>query len=273
MSDILHLKARLTLCRLLAGDGRGGWTAYAPAEGPSWQPDPEADREAAIEALVAIAAIDAREASEWRAVVRQLDDAPGADVGRLGGRAELLLRQAEDAIRAAPKDDKEHQGMAAWWLAEALREAGVLSDEDQTDWIGRLEEAEGIAPDDDDMGPRGAQFNAVLRVVGPPSERIDGVRLTSIELCDDGIIVRWHYSLPEAETRETFGWDDDPDLPHDLMPTLEDDSGTQYHNAGAGYGGGDGQGWGNWKFEGRVPEDARLLRLARGETRWEIGLG
>ena len=273
MSGTLHLRARRTLCRVLSGGGREGWTAYGPpVEGPTWQPDPEPDREAVIEALQAIGAVDPSEAAEWRAIAREIAASPEADVGRVAGRAELLLKQAEDAINAAPEDGKEAEGMRAWWLAEALREAGVLSGGEEDAWSARFEEAEGIDEDDDDLGPRGAQFAEILRVVDPPVERIDGIRLTSIELCDDGVLIRWHHSLPELEKRETFGWDDDPDMPHDLMAKLEDDVGTSYHVAGAGYGGGDGQGWGNWEFEGRVPGAARTLRLGRDPMEWEIGL-
>jgi hypothetical protein len=224
-----------------------------------------------IEALLAIGAFDADEASEWRGVSSEVAASADVEVGRVVSRAELLLKEAEDAIHAA--EDKEAQGMRAWWLAEALREAGVITGQDEDRWSARFEEAEGIDDDDDDdLGPRGPQFLELLRVVEPPVERIDGVRLTSIELYDDGVIVRWHHTLPDAEKRETFGWDEDPDMPHDIEPDLEDDIGTRYHLEGASYGGSDSHGWGDWEYGGRVPHGARTLRLGRDQTEWQIGL-
>lgn len=115
-------------------------------------------------------------------------------------------------------------------LLQALLETGIVDWADQAGWMGRLDEA--LAPPPNVTHPPPPYLARELRAVAvAPPERIGGLRVTSVELYDDCIWLRWHLLAPNEPRWQTSVHiiDHALDLAREHRPqVLRDDLGTRY---------------------------------------------
>lgn len=222
--------------------------------------DPAAYFDAQLRALAAIGLLSDDEVAAWR---RRLEASARADDevvvdGALRARTERYL---ESLLRAAADEEGADRLEAA---LQVLIEIGVLDEDERERWFHR---AYAVEHDEDDEGEDGlaaldaTELHGVL--LGPRDEA-DGVRITSLELYSDGVVVRW------SARRGTVGGDALGPEPH---LALSDDTGTAYEETGGGSGsGGSELTRGASEFVPGVPEAATrlVLRWPGGSTAFEL---
>jgi hypothetical protein len=228
VSDALHDAAIRHLTGVLAT------TRPPPALAGDWPADERAPR--ALEAFVAIGAIDSGEAAEWRARFERAS-APWTDPDpelrrRALAHLEELDRAGGDVVTAAG----------------ALIGARAIQPSDAEPWLAPLRVPIGAAGDDFELPPRFDDSRFVRAVLGPET-REAGIRVTFVELYEGGTVVNWHLSARDGDTDAAATWsrlsrdpfpDDDPEelaeLDDEFMElddpvALEDDAGTRYQGA------------------------------------------
>jgi hypothetical protein len=232
MSDVLHDAAVRHLEGALA-------TMRPPPEvAGDWPADERAPR--ALEAFVAIGAIGAGEAAEWRARFERASQ-PWTDPD-----PELRRRAL------AHLDELEGAGGDVVTAVNALIGARAIHPSDAEPWIAPLRVPIGD-PGDDFEAPPEFDDSRFVRTVPGPETREAGMRVTFVELYEGGTVVNWHMSAPDGDPDADVVWsrlsrdpflDDNPDelaeldddafMGLDDPVALEDDAGTQYRGAEGG---------------------------------------
>ena len=211
--------------------------------------DPRAQFEAQLEALETIGLLDPGVAGDW---MRRFDDAAAPDEPL---EVDQVLRERVDRYlesllpRDPCEDDPDRRLEITLHLLEELK---ILSEEEAMRWLVR--DMPGDLNDDEDEDLRCRELRHVL--VGP-AEEVSGTRVVTLELYDDGVVVRW-----------TALEDDEPAL------ELSDDAGTAYEFTSGGWSsGGKSRVRGENAFTPAVPEGASTLRLALEGRDFELELG
>ena len=197
-----------------------------PAEGGSML----AVRLGILDAFSELGVLDADAVGEWRSRFERAARALEPVSAEVHARAvELLERELANAATEAERPDP--LGRRERFLAklQALLETGSIGWDERSSWDERLDE---VVPDTPRSAAAptydGAELQAV--VVGP-ERRLGGLRVSSAEVYDDCVIVRWHLLIDEDQN-----WRSDvsvPDHANDLAGahgprSLEDDLGTEY---------------------------------------------
>ena len=160
----------------------------------------------------------------------------------------------------------------------AFERVGVLSPDEALAWRERLRAQMGLEPE---RPPRCSQRTLRAVHVGPV-RRYQGVRITSVELYADGVVLRWHRAQPWRESSDTPRvWsrvDQETEGADRVTPTaLTDDVGTRYMvgrvRSELGINGG---GWlvrlGSSSFTPAIPPAARRLRVPLADGGIDLGL-
>ncbi len=182
--------------------------------------------------------VDTDEELEWSArferSARPLEPPPA----ELHARAvELLERELDDRAPDAEPGPDDPLGRRERFTTklQALLETGIIDWAEGSDWTDRLDR---VFPDRSARPEPPAYVGLELRAVAiGPDTRLAGLRITSVEMYDDCVIVRWHL-LPDdhGEWWDRVALTDHVD---DLIrahcpASLQDDLGTAYLPAPAG---------------------------------------
>ena len=177
---------------------------------------------------------------------------------------------------------------ASWPLQNLLNDfhhIGLLSEREMDRLFDRLGERldAGEARLEDEPEPECLCADLRRVVLGPP-ERHGGVRVTSVELYEDGVAIRWHMvRLAPGESGAV------PSLPDEVEGvdaarraqepyfSVYDDIGTRYRFQSGGGGGGNGRfsdrvRKGTQTFTPAVPAQASTLWALQSEYRFEVAL-
>jgi hypothetical protein len=190
------------------------------------------DYPAAVDALVATGLLAPDRGESWKSEhARLCASGSGNDLGPYDEDVETkaieLLEHLFAPVRPRAGDDWDPASYQRYQDAlSTLTGIGALSYERARPWLARQQEAlrpAGGRPEpqpDPEMPFAAGELNAV--VVGPP-HRLDGMRVTCLELYGDCVILRFHQLLPEepadpVERRRYLG----------TSFELEDDVGTVY---------------------------------------------
>ncbi len=214
----------------------------------------------AVAALKAIGLLTPEQADAWdrrlvRAAEDRLDRPPLPPEPRAA--AHLYLERLIADLAA----DVEHDLMAHLRIDGAIRalaEVGALGPRAAAEWWERA-----FPPPPDVAGLPRCEKTHMVRVRRGPDERVDGLRVTLVELYTDGVTLNWHEQparLGERAMRRIRSRlaEEDADL---AQPSLEDDVGTSYAFCGgtAGHGNGDRATIGRSDFAPAPPAAARSL--------------
>jgi hypothetical protein len=233
------------------------------------EPGPSDDEAGAeLEVLVAIGALSAAEALEWRSRLARAESRPAEADPDARARANGYLDTipTEDGRRLdAALAAFAGVGLIAPDEADARRGPMREFDEGETSLGPELERVRRVMEFDDSV---------LLRAVVGPARAVAGLRVTVVELYAGGIVVNWHYSAAEGESPEADAlwsrlglgdrWDDDDDGPLDRgeFLVLADQAGTDYLPAAGAYGRSAGGGRamsGHASFAPAVPTGATYL--------------
>jgi hypothetical protein len=230
VSDALHDAAIRHLTGALARMGP------PPGVAGDWPLDERTVR--TLEAFVAIGAIDAGEAAEWRARFE---------------RASQPWTDPDPDLRSralAHLDELDRAGGDVVTAINALVGARAIHPSDAESWLAPLRVPIGDPEGAFEVRPPFDDSKFVRAVLGPEA-RDAGMRVTFVELYESGTVVNWHMSATDGEPDADAVWsrisrdrplDDDPEelaeLDDEAFPgfdnpvaALEDDAGTQYHGA------------------------------------------
>jgi hypothetical protein len=263
------LNVQLALTRILLDHAipDRGWQTVAAVGITPVRAEP--DVESALSALSAVDAVSLDEAEFWRENFRKLLAVPAEAVEKERDRLQQLAIELVEELRqvcaANGGADREHKLMRTNFTLEALHRIGLLSQEEFLERVEELDRLLGFPEETDDL-VEGPQLSHVGRVIVGPAKRIRGMRITTIALCDDGLVVQWQ-RIREGDPANFFDEDDD-DSPAELE--AEDDLGTEYEPYGGGSGGGDGVETGDETFGPAVPGEATSLRISLEGEAWEI---
>lgn len=164
------------------------------------------------EAFAELGMLSAEEAHGWRErVVSEMAAAgevtpPAAAGGATPRRAsDHLARLLSEVSKPGGTDGGQtsHAELIFVRTLEALHKVGAVSDEDVSDWHERLATRAGReSPRERRTRATARNCSAVKlrRVLTGPGDPQDGLRVTSVELYGDGVVVRWH--LPVELNRE-----------------------------------------------------------------------
>ena len=148
---------------------------------------------------------------------------------------ELLERELEDRAPDIAADDPLGPRERFMTKLQALLETGVIDWGERSDWTDRLDR---VFPDRAIRREPPAYAGRELRAVAiGPDTRLAGLRITSVEMYDDCVIVRWHLLPGDHEEwwNRTALTDHVEDLVRAHCPTsLQDDHGTAYVPTHAG---------------------------------------
>jgi hypothetical protein len=255
---------------------------YLLVERAKWQGDldlliavgrgfkPEVHFEAQLAALVAVGLLSDAEAERWRVGFSPRPELGGKKMdSAVRERAERYL----ESLLSAASDDELWERVEV--PLDLLVDLGVLSESDVDRWFERTLEAEGMEQGDDDLADDedpGFSGRELRQVFLGPAEEHAGFRITSVELYDDGILVRWSQLQPDgpraALDREAFFSELDDEL------VVTDDAGTRYEDMGGGFGGGGRRQRirGESELTPAVPGSATRLFVNRGGHRFVIAV-
>ncbi|MGH9321982.1 MAG: hypothetical protein ACRD3V_19110 [Vicinamibacteria bacterium] len=264
------LNVRLALTGLLSKPTNGP-PGVNVAEGQS-EPNHEPDFESALQALLAVDALSPEEAELWRERFHRLGAASAEEMqttrARLEETATRLIQELRQECSQTGGDDREDKMARANFALDALHQIDLLSEEELFERVEEFNRLLGL-PDEPENLIEGPQLQRVDRVIAGPANRILGMRITAIALCEDGLIVHWH-RLRESQGPDVDDVYDEVEFPPELE--IEDDVDTEYDPHGGGSGGGGEVETGNAEFEPAVPKEAELLRISLDEEGWEIPL-
>jgi len=272
LTDVLHDRALMALRSHLRAE------RYHASMGHFEAGDPvtHAGYEGRLLAMEWVGAISAEEVASWRqrlheaASWREPPREPPARAVR-----ERAIAHLEERI--APLSPSMRDGFVACIGAiVAYEQTGVLMAEEALAWRERLRARIDMEPE---RPPRCSRRDLVRVLPGPP-ERIRGLRVTTVELYADGVVVRWHDAQrrPDASgtpriwsdtDRQTAGHGDP------YLGGLSDDLGTRYIGGGGpdlGINGGWKVRFGSSSFTPAFPNGARRLTVAYEGSDFEIEL-
>jgi hypothetical protein len=175
--------------------------------------------DASVDAYLEAGLIDAHHAAWWRARFRQaLKLELGARVEPVDGLAENV---GEILARELPAQGESRVRFLSFLRAYEL--VGALTRDESADWRARIATppVDGAPP----PAPPPSLFRGdeLIEVLAGPDERRRGVRVASLELYTDSVIVRWHL-LPS----QAFAEAGDPAPALDMNAELTDEAGTAY---------------------------------------------
>lgn len=243
------------------------------------------DYAAAIEALLAAGILSMERAESWKAEHARLSASrhhfQGPYDEELEARAVELLEALFAPVRPLASDEWDPAVFQRYQEAlSALRVIGALSLERARPWL-EVQHATLTPPGgrpepepEPEMPFAAGELSAVL---AGPAGRLDGMRVTSLELYGDCVIVRFHQLLPPEPA--------DPVERRELVSSpfeLEDEAGTPYRPAlvpePRGCRRREPKGWPEalvgWQaFVPGVPLDARTLTVGWRERRWLTSIG
>jgi len=262
----------------------GSIARFGPGDPDDW---PDLDQaEGAVAGLSALGLLDEAEARVWRE--RFAAEASSTRDRRLAQEVrDHVVHYLTERIERLPP--RRVGGLDASWPLQRLlndfRHMGVLSEREMDrlfDRLGdRLDSGEPRRQDEAEVDCLCAELRRVL--VGPP-ERHAGVRVTSFEIYDDAVALRWHMVRLAPDESGTI-----PSLPDEVEGAagalrarephfaLHDDLGTDYRFQSGGGGGGDGRfshrvRTGTEMFAPSVPPGASRLWAVHREHRFEVPL-
>lgn len=187
------------------------------------------DFAAATEALVVAGLLAADDAARWNAEHQRLTTVPSAeddDVDPAVERAAIEL--LEDLVRPVRPRDSEEWDLALYQRFQdalmTLAFIGALTVDARRPWLARqqklLNPPGGYEPTPAEM-PMPYAARELIDVLPGPDIRHEGMRITSLELYDDCVVVRAHLVLPpepaDPVEHRTF-----------LRLRIDDDRGTDY---------------------------------------------
>jgi hypothetical protein len=258
MTDVLHGRALVSL--------RTHLRAQRHRTGAPEDPIVVAGHEGRLLALEQVGAITAQEAAHWR---RRLHEAATWQEPAREPHSEAVAARAADHLETilAPITSSAREGAAACFSAiAAYGQTGILTAGEALSWRERLRAQLDLEPE----RPPWCSRHDLVRVVAGPAERRHGLRITSVELYDDGVVLLWHHACE---------WSDGPETPRvwnymdietagadELDPhALTDDLGTRYSGRGGPdfgiNGGGSVVRFGTSVFTPAVPTRARRLHV------------
>jgi hypothetical protein len=190
---------------------------------------------AAVEALAAVRAISLEEAASWTERFERALKSIHAPANVLATpptrfRADEILERLSSRRTSAT-------GTEEWfWVLTALQNIGVLSGQRRREEEARIvARGRGAKTHGTEMSAAEAapplRATDLQRVIPGPSRRRLGLRVTSLEVYSDCVIVRWHYLVQEADANRALS-----SVADDMVRRLElrDDSGTQYMSSRLG---------------------------------------
>ena len=192
------------------------------------------DYPAAVDALVAVGVLSTEQAEIWKAEHARLRASGAGHQGPydedIEAKAEQLLEDLFAPVRARASDDWDSAMYQRYQEAlSTLTGIGALSHERARPWFGRQQQV--LAPaggwpepePDPEMAFAAGELSAVI---AGPVDRVDGMRVTGLELYGDCVIVRFHQLLQEEPA--------DPVQRREYLRTpfaLSDERGTEYRPA------------------------------------------
>ena len=183
-----------------------------------------------VDAFFELGVIDAAARSEWGERFERAARTLEPVSPELRARAvELLERELASAASSA--GDPGPLGPRETFLAklQALLETGSIDWSDRDAWVAKLDE---VVPDTSARPAAPSYDGAELRgVIVGPERRLGGLRISSVEVYDDCVLVRWHLVVDEDERWQAnvAVGDHADDLARAHGPrALEDDLGTAY---------------------------------------------
>lgn len=271
---MLALKADYALTTLLLERAGLRSTAASRFGDPAADDDADcssAELDGALSALLEIGAIQTEDADRWRKRYLAVgsDRAAGRPVPiRIRDRALELLQGAQGRYDpAAPEDQRMWVIFDARMAAEAFRGAGIISPEEWVTWYSGFDRLLGISYEPEDL-IHGPQLTKVVRVLGGPDQAAADIRLTRIELYDDGFAVYWRgRAYPEEDEDEDESDDDESWF---VEVDIADDIGTVYEDYGSAGNGAGGVETGGEVFGPAVPQSASVLHVTIGGARFEV---
>ena len=223
-----------------------------------------------------IGAVTREEAATWRSRFAEAR----AEGEQIFGPVDPAVRHRAVAhlerLVAPLRPGEREAASPAFAAIAAYAKTGVLTSDEELAWQERVLAALGSPP----LRPAHCTQRDLLEVVPGPAQRHDGVRITSVMLYADGVVLYWHQADRWSEAPPTprlWSSDDieascDASHPHEL----NDDAGTRYLGHGRPYLGLSGGGWvvrfGISAFTPRVPQAARRLGVPLRDGRVEIEL-
>jgi hypothetical protein len=219
---------------------------------------PAAHFEAQLEAFASIGLLESEEVEAWR---RRFADAgrsePVVVDDALRSRVERYLRSLLPA--GAPTDEDDDQMSAA---IEVLERLGLLSEDEGMQWFDRALQVDPDYEEGDDADDLpDYEGRELRRVLLGPLDEAGGVRVTSVELYEDAVMVRWSVSAGGR-----MDYDAEPEL------ELSDDAGTDYGLIDGSSGSTSASEWvrGESTYVPGVPETATRL-VVGGRVTFELG--
>ena len=246
--------------------------------------------------LVAMGALSEEEESAWRARFAHAEQAWRAPEAEIfsdevkSSAAALLEKRLEAFARSEPGSGVELGELQA--ALSVLRAVRLTSEEQHDQWGERILDVIAERRPRPPAPPQRPYLAAELeRVVPCPSQRVDGTRLTCLQLYRDCAILRWHRVLSPDQAaaassaqREAREEPDLREVRRRFTATFElrDDLGTEYRAAAppraetGGWHGINGKTgypvWGASPFVPAVPDNARRLEARAGDGQFTIEL-
>ncbi len=172
------------------------------AERGRYQPGDDivaAGNEGRLLAMEYVGAITPAEGAEWRERLREASAAEATTrppvAHDVRNRAVSHLERVAAGVTSEPGDSFG----AALSSVLAYERAGVLSAEEALAWRERVRAQMGLEPE----RPPLCSQRDLLAVHAGPVGRHQGVRITSVELYADGLVLRWHRAKPWPEGSDT----------------------------------------------------------------------
>ncbi len=250
-----------------------------------------------VDVLRAIGILDEEAALEWRSRLKSSLESPEDPQQPVldpaaEERARGLLEERLARVAAAPSGEDERAAMSRFDEAvRAVRVAGALSREQLEHFQSRLAERASTEGWEEfrafRRSPLPWQGTELERVVIGPRERAAGLAITHVELHADALVVHWHrvvaIELPKG--REPSRAEQARALRAAYEPRsgpvleLSDDFGTDYRSVQAQSPFRDHAEsedvvvrWGCERFRPAAPDQASELRVAFGETTFNLAL-
>jgi hypothetical protein len=273
LKRVLHARA----LRWLHGHLRAQRNKAAAGRITQDDPEIEAATDGRIIAMEHAGAISSKEAAIWRERLRQAatwrDPVRTTQEPAVRDRAIAHLDEL-----VTPVSPTSPEASRPCFSALAAYEAtGIFTPEEALGWREQLRALMDLEPE---RPPRCTRHNLRRVVAGPPLRR-RGLRITSVELYADGVVLQWHHARRWMEGPETPRIWSDFDI--EMATTdelgevsLTDNVGTLYQGGGAPElgvkGGGSIVHFGSASFTPAVPPDAWRLKARIRDDEIDVDL-